>query len=60
MLVCSQVPLLGPVADNVGAGRPEIGSTPDKHAGPEDEYAAVTAPNAVEHVDVNRVKPILH
>jgi hypothetical protein len=60
MLVCSQVTLPGPVADNVGAGRPEIGSTPDEHTVSENEYATVAALNAVEHVDVYRVKPILH
>ena len=60
MLICAQVTLPSPVTDGVGAGRPEIGATPDKHAVSENEYATVAALNAVEHVDVNRVKPILH
>jgi hypothetical protein len=60
MLIRAQVTLPGSISEGVGAGGPEVGATPDKHAVSENEYATVAAPNAVEHVDVNRVKPILH
>ena len=60
MLVRAQVALPGPVTDGVGAGRPEVGATPDKHAVSENENAAVAAFYAVEHMNMNGVKPILH
>ena len=60
MLIGSQFTLPGPVTDGLGAGRPEIGAPTDNHAVSEDEYATVAAPYAVEHMDVNRIKPILH
>ena len=60
MLVGDQVALQGVVLEGVGASRPEIGAAPDKYAVSENEYATVATPNAVEHVDVYRVKPIFH
>src|ERR1700736_3357612 len=32
----------------------------DKHAVTEDQDAAVAGPDAIEHMDVNRIKPVLH
>jgi hypothetical protein len=54
------VTLPGTLTDGIGASRPEIGAAPDKYAVSENEYATVATPNAVEHVDVYRVKPIFH
>jgi hypothetical protein len=48
------------LTDGVGADRPEVRTAADQHAIPEDEYAAVAALYAVEHMDVNGIKPILH
>ena len=60
MLVGAEVTLPGPMTDGVGADRPEKGTATEKHAVSEDKYAAVATPDAVEHMDVNRIKPILH
>ena len=60
VLICAQVTLPGTLTDGIGASRPEIGAAPDKYAVSENEYATVATPNAVEHVDVYRVKPIFH
>ena len=38
----------------------EIWAAADESAVTEDKYAAVPALDAVEHVDVDRIKPILH
>src|SRR5450756_754083 len=60
MLVGDELPLPGPVADGVGADRPEIGSAADQHAIAEDHYPAVAALHAIEHIGVDRIEPVLH
>jgi hypothetical protein len=45
---------------SVGAGRPEIGTAAEKPAIAQDQHAAVAALHAVEHMHVDRIKPILH
>ncbi len=60
MLIGAQLTLPGPISNGVRADRPEIWAPTEKHAVSEDEHAAVAAPNAVEHINVNRIKPVLH
>ena len=60
VLIGAQIALPCPVIHGVGADRPEIRAPADEHAISQHEYAAVAAPHAVEHMDVNRVESILH
>jgi hypothetical protein len=60
VLVGAEVTLPGPMTDGVGADRPEIRAAPEQHTVSEDEHAAVAPPYAIQHMDVNRIKPILH
>ena len=60
MLIGGELPLPGPGIDGVGADRPEIGTPTHQRAVPEQQYAAVAAPDAVEHMDVDRIKSVLH
>src|SRR5579872_1733607 len=49
-----------PSPDAVAADRPEVRAAPDQLAIPQNEHAAVAALHAVEHVDVDGVKPVPH
>jgi hypothetical protein len=60
VLISDQMTLPCPATDGVGAGRPEIGAPTEEHAVSEDEYSTVAALYAVEHIGVNRIKPVLH
>src|SRR5450432_3978590 len=50
----------GSIAHRVGTDRPEIRPAADELAIAQDDHAAVTAFDAVEHVDVDGIKPVLH
>src|ERR1700761_5452968 len=60
MLVGPQLALPGAGAAGVGAFRPEIGTAAEKPAVAQDQDAAVATPDAVKHMHVNRIKPVLH
>ena len=60
MLVGAQLALPYAVAVSVGADRPETGAAAEKAAVAQDQNAAVAPLDAVEHVHVHGIKPVLH
>ena len=60
VLIGGKMALPGPLAHRVGADRPEIWAAADQPAIAQDDDAAVTASDAVEHVDVDGIKPVPH
>ena len=60
VLIGGELALPGPVADGVGADRPEIRTAADQRAVAQDDHPAVAALHAVKHMHVERVKPIPH
>src|SRR6202162_3459472 len=60
VLIGDEIALPGSAPDRVSADRPEIRVATEDRAIPEDDHTAGTAPHAVEHLDVNGIKSILH
>src|ERR1700761_1181281 len=60
VLVGDEFAFPGSVTDTVAADRPEVRTAPQQFTVPQDENAAVAASHAVEHVDVDGVKPVPH
>src|ERR1700686_2952017 len=60
VLVGGELPLPGPLTDSIGAGRPEVRAAADEHAVAENKDSAVAALHAVEHLEADRIKPVLH
>jgi hypothetical protein len=60
VLIGDEIALPGSVPDRIGADTPEIRVAAEKQAIPEDDHTAGAALDAIEHLDVNRIKSILH
>jgi hypothetical protein len=58
LIAAALIPAASP--DAVAADRPEIGTAAQELAIPQDENAAVATSYAVEHMDVDGVKPVPH